>query len=133
MRHFLIFLITLYQKYISPHKGFNCAYACYHQDLSCSAMVKTMIAEHGLIAGWPMIQQQFLNCHLAYEALQQQDEEELRRRRRRRRRNQDKECFLTKDKCDCASNVGDCLPDLSCDCSLSAVRLKRESIHKNHS
>lgn len=116
MRHFFIFLITLYQKYLSPHKGFNCAYACYHHSLSCSAMVKNIIAEHGVIAGWPLIKQQFVNCHLAYQYLEterEKKERERRERSRRRNRPRQRECSKT-DKCDCALELGDCVPDLPC-------------------
>ena len=117
MRHFFIFLITLYQKYLSPHKGFSCAYACYHHSLSCSAMVKNIIAEHGVIAGWPLIKQQFLNCHLAYQLLEterEKQERERRERSRRRNRRPQRECFSRQDKCDCALELGDCVPDLPC-------------------
>ncbi|MDO9178456.1 MAG: membrane protein insertion efficiency factor YidD [Agitococcus sp.] len=127
MRHFFIFLITLYQKYISPHKGFKCAYACYHRSLSCSAMVKNIIAEHGVIAGWPMIKQQFANCHLAYQYLEterEKKERERRERSRRRNRPPQRECLSKKDKCDCALELGDCVPDLPCNSIIFNVNKK---------
>jgi len=141
MRHFLIFLITLYQKHLSPHKGFSCAYACYHRSLSCSAMVKNIIAEHGLITGWPMIKQQFADCHLAYQYLETEREKQERERRERRRRHgrpQRRECFSKKnqDRCDCASNASDCVPDLpcnGCDVSFWGFQSNKKSIQKTSS
>lgn len=171
MRHFFIFLITLYQKYISPYKGFRCAYAeftrrtttsalseaqmtfwhlqserisdncvndkksCYHKTLSCSGIIKNIIAEHGLLVGWPLIKQQFANCHLAYQTLE--TEREKRERQKRQRNRQPRSCLSKKnrDQCDCASDFGDCIPDLPCDgfdCSLLRFRLPKKSIHSSN-
>ena len=117
MRYFFIFLITLYQKYISPYKGFRCAYAACHDSKSCSAIIKNIIAEHGLLAGWPLIKQQFNNCHLAYQALETEREKRERQKRQRRGSRQPRSCLSKKkqDRCDCASNFSDCVPDLPCD------------------
>jgi len=126
MRHFFIFLITLYQKHLSPHKGFSCAYACYHHSISCSSMVKNIIAEHGVIAGWPLIKQQFKQCQTAYHLLINQDEEPPRR--------DEGSCYesLKKDTKDCAKeacgncDLSDCVPDLPCDgCDLNLLVFKR--------
>jgi hypothetical protein len=80
-------------------------------------MVKNIIAEHGVIAGWPLIKQQFANCHLAYQLLEterEKKERERRERSRRRNRPRQRECLSKKDKCDCALELGDCVPDLPC-------------------
>lgn len=132
MRHFFIFLITLYQKYLSPYKGFRCAYACYHHSLSCSARVKNIIAEHGLLAGWPLIKQQFKDCHLAYQALETEREKREREKRQRRRQGQQRDCLSKKnqDRCDCLSNFGDCIPDLSCDINPCNYHTFKKSIHQ---
>jgi hypothetical protein len=94
-------------------------------------MVKNIIAEHGLMTGWPMIKQQFSNCHLAYQLLEterEKQERERRERRRRRSRPQQRECLSKKDKCDCALELGDCIPDLPC--SSMAFKSYRKSIHQ---
>lgn len=128
MRHFFIFLISLYQKYISPYKGFRCAYGCYHQTKSCSAIIKNIIAEHGLLAGWPLIKQQFNNCHLAYQALE--TEREKREREKRERRLRREPCFTKKDKCDCSLNSLECLPELPCDANPCSYYIFKKSIHQ---
>ena len=108
MRAFCIFLIALYQKYISPYKGFRCAYGCYYHTKSCSAIIKHIIATQGLIAGWPLIRQQFVACRLAYEALQQDDNN---RNNRRRRPNRQRPCSR-RDACECSTDI---LPEVPCD------------------
>lgn len=100
MRHFFIFLITLYQRYISPYKGFRCAYAACHDSKSCSAIIKNIIAEHGLLAGWPLIKQQFANCQLAYQSLETEREKQERQKRQRRRQGQQRQCLSKKIKID---------------------------------
>lgn len=69
MRYFLILLITFYQRFISPYKGCRCAYGCYHPGLSCSGQVKRILAEYGVIDGWPLICQQFRLCRASYDFL----------------------------------------------------------------
>jgi putative component of membrane protein insertase Oxa1/YidC/SpoIIIJ protein YidD len=137
MRHVFIFLITLYQKYLSPHKGFNCAYACYHNSHSCSGAVKKIIAEYGLITGWPLIGKQFQDCRLAYEALQQDDDNSNRRNNRRRNRpNRRNNCSSAKKKCDVVDCIPDSIPDIPCDvipCDFLRVVAAKKSIHKNTS
>lgn len=137
MRHFFIFLITLYQKYLSPHKGFKCAYACYHNSLSCSGAVKKIIAEQGLISGWPLICKQFQDCRLAYDAMQQDDDNGNRRNNRRRNRpNQRNNCSSAKNKCDAVDCIPDSLPDIPCDsgpCDFLQSLSSKKSIHKNTS
>jgi len=63
--------INLYQKYISPYKGYRCAYGVYHQNGTCSGIIKSRIQEHGLIKAYPMIKGQFQACKVAYLALQE--------------------------------------------------------------
>lgn len=69
MRFFLILLISFYQRFISPCKGFHCAYGYYHHGVSCSGQVKLILRKHGVVAGWPLIRRQFWQCRQAYVAL----------------------------------------------------------------
>lgn len=136
MRPFFIFLITLYQKHLSPYKGFRCAYGCYHQTLSCSGMIKNIIAEHGVIAGWPLIKQQFAACRMAYESLQQQDDRNNRRNRRNNRRN-GPQPRRKDNKFDCYETVTDCtcdlIPDVPCDINPCNFYRPLKSIQENSS
>lgn len=58
-------LIAFYQKFISPKKGFRCAYGVLNNTHGCSGFVKKIINEKGLLAGRYEIRAQFENCRLA--------------------------------------------------------------------
>ncbi len=96
MRFIAVFLIVLYQRYISPYKGFRCAHALRNAGPSCSAAVRDIVERDGLWRGWPQIRRRFAECRAAARELQEEREE-----RKRRRRRQAEDC----DWCD----VG-CLP-----------------------
>ncbi|MEJ8851954.1 membrane protein insertion efficiency factor YidD [Variovorax rhizosphaerae] len=62
-------LIGVYQRYVSPYKGFCCAYSARTKRRSCSAYAKSIIERLGaeaLIAAMP---RQFARCKAAYLAL----------------------------------------------------------------
>jgi len=78
MRLIAIWGINLYQKYISPYKGYRCAYGVYHQNGTCSSIIKLHIQRHGVVKAYPMIINQFKACKDAYIVLQIRSEEESR-------------------------------------------------------
>lgn len=55
-------LIDVYQRRLSPHKGFDCAYGAITGGLSCSAAVADLIARQGLLGALPGVVQQFADC-----------------------------------------------------------------------
>lgn len=65
-----IFSIELYQKHISPHKGFCCAYGVYHDDLSCSAYAKDTISDLGVFRSIDKIRTRFKECKEASKYIQ---------------------------------------------------------------
>jgi putative component of membrane protein insertase Oxa1/YidC/SpoIIIJ protein YidD len=71
-------LITAYQKYLSPLKGFSCAHRVLHQGESCSQYVKRTILERGLSDALPQTRQRFRDCRSAYLTIlaSQSDSEE---------------------------------------------------------
>lgn len=62
-------LIELYQRYISPYKGYRCAHAVYHGDVSCSGAIKQSIATHGVIGTLPIVRWRFQDCRQAFKLL----------------------------------------------------------------
>ncbi len=56
--------ITLYQRWLSPFKGFRCAYAAFYGAESCSVAIAQIIREQGV--GSPAIAAQFTACRQAY-------------------------------------------------------------------
>ena len=69
MNSFAAFLITLYQKYLSPHKGFCCAHAALYGGDSCSQAVKMIILEQGLFGGYQNSRHRFKSCKKAHQDL----------------------------------------------------------------
>ena len=62
--------IDLYQKYISPNKGWKCAYAVAHVgELSCSEFGKVAIQNWGTVRGLNQLNDRFKGCGIAYAAL----------------------------------------------------------------
>ncbi|CAM4384906.1 membrane protein insertion efficiency factor YidD [Deinococcus marmoris] len=56
--------IVLYQRWLSPLKGFRCAHAAFYGGESCSVAIARIIGEQGL--GSPAITAQFAACRQAY-------------------------------------------------------------------
>ncbi len=50
-----------YQQFISPHKGYRCAYGVLY-GTSCSQFGEQAIRDYGLIGGLILLRQQFRDC-----------------------------------------------------------------------
>lgn len=71
-QHLALWAIRAYQRYLSPYKGFSCAYRVLTGRDSCSAYGYRVIARHGLIQGWALLQRRLHACgahHRAHLAL----------------------------------------------------------------
>ena len=101
----------MYQKYISPHKGFQCAHVYLYHEASCSEEVISIIRENGIIHSSSKINNRFKACRDAYLL----SSKEVNKRKRSRR---DVDC--------CNGDIGGCIsskescsfPDFPCDCSV---------------
>lgn len=58
-------LIFIYQKAISPVKGFSCAHRYRHGGLSCSEYVKQVVLRKGIVSGYTDIRSRFHACKSA--------------------------------------------------------------------
>ena len=76
------YLITLYQKYVSPHKGFRCAAGAYYGSATCSQAVKQIILQDGVVGGRARIRQQFLLCSAAARSIKEEDQVDPEEKRR---------------------------------------------------
>jgi putative component of membrane protein insertase Oxa1/YidC/SpoIIIJ protein YidD len=65
IRKFAVQLINGYQKYISPRKGFSCAYRKLLGGDSCSQYAKHIVAERGLLEAIPAMRIRFQGCKQA--------------------------------------------------------------------
>ena len=72
VRHVCVALISFYQRFVSPYKGFRCAYGVYHGHDTCSGIVKQIVLNEGLLGGWPKIRAQFDACRRAFVQLSDQ-------------------------------------------------------------
>ncbi len=65
-------LIRVYQQYLSPHKGFVCAYHVLYPDRhSCSEAIRLSVISDGLFKAWGKGKQQFADCAVASKILAQ--------------------------------------------------------------
>jgi len=61
--------IGFYQQYISPYKGFRCAYHVHTGHLSCSAYARIIVKKRGVFALFTAMPRQFNRCKAAYLAI----------------------------------------------------------------
>lgn len=54
-----------YQRYLSPRKGFNCAYLVARGEDSCSGVIRNIVAERGVLRGVVPTMIQFAACYQA--------------------------------------------------------------------
>jgi putative component of membrane protein insertase Oxa1/YidC/SpoIIIJ protein YidD len=64
--------IAIYQRYISPRKGWRCAYSVLHGGTGCSGYVQREIRENGWRAARRAAKKRFRECKLAGQMLRTQ-------------------------------------------------------------
>lgn len=69
VRNLLILCIHWYQKYLSPRKGYSCAYRSLHHGESCSCYVKNILTEQNLLKSISLAKQRFSECAQAEKIL----------------------------------------------------------------
>lgn len=62
MRELALAAIGVYQRYMSPYKGFCCAWRAHTGGASCSALGARVIRRHGLLAGGVLLRQRMRRC-----------------------------------------------------------------------
>lgn len=118
-----LLFISLYQRYLSPLKGYRCAYASLHGGHSCSTAVKNIVADKGVFSGYADIRHQFEQCTLAYHEVQETE------KKKKQKKQEDKGDCSCVDVIDCVpmpsckgkssgGRADGCdIPDLPCDCN----------------
>jgi uncharacterized protein len=66
MRLFVLALIRLYQRYLSPYKGFGCAYRVHTGRASCSVLGYRAVRHHGVLAGLGLTRRRTALCAVAH-------------------------------------------------------------------
>src|SRR5688572_21138457 len=57
--------ITLYQRHLSPRKGFSCAHRVYHGGASCSEFARQVVLRVGVLPAVPQVLRRFNECKQA--------------------------------------------------------------------
>ncbi len=118
-----------YQRWLSPRKGYRCAYGALHGGTGCSGFAKAVIQREGLWRAVPLVRARFADCAAAAVTLQSRaargdDGQEDERRADRRACCLDMACAVP-DGMSCLRGCGDgaektdCTPgcgDASCGC-----------------
>ena len=97
--------INLYQRYLSPHKGYCCAHRVYTGEDSCSQYAKVAIAEHGLFSAFPLIREQFDRCSFAAQELKDKH-----KKKSKNNGNTCNECIPSCDAFSTCNDIGNCHP-----------------------
>ena len=69
-----LWLIGVYQRHLSPRKGYACAYRVLHGGTGCSGFAKQAIGSHGTIRALPLIRARFAGCRDAAVSLRKEKE-----------------------------------------------------------
>lgn len=66
VQHVALNAIRAYQRFVSPHKGFLCAYAVHTGRCGCSELGYRAIQRYGLAKGWEVLRLRMALCGVAY-------------------------------------------------------------------
>ena len=105
-------LISIYQRFISPYKGFRCGYASLQGTCSCSNYAQKAIAKYGARMGWHLAQDRLKRCGEAVARYQQRLKKghiHIKNSKRSAKGKTEDYCDLPCYVCDCAgllSNLG---------------------------
>ena len=66
MKSIALLAIVAYQRYVSPHKGFCCAYRVYTGNQSCSVLGYRAIRMYGVWPGLAILRRRFDRCAGAF-------------------------------------------------------------------
>ena len=83
--------IEFYQRNLSKNKGYSCAYAAYHSDISCSAYGKAQVDQNGVLIGALKTIQRLKECRFASQKIKEK-RKELKTKAQRSFKDNRKEC-----------------------------------------
>ena len=66
LRSLALFAIRLYQRYLSPRKGFSCAYRLVYGGCGCSGVGYRLIRRYGVFSGCRLLRLRLAHCRFAY-------------------------------------------------------------------
>ena len=66
MKTAALFAINVYQRYLSPYKGYHCAYHVHTGCATCSRLGFRAIRRYGVVAGIALLRERLERCGIAY-------------------------------------------------------------------
>jgi putative component of membrane protein insertase Oxa1/YidC/SpoIIIJ protein YidD len=108
MRALVAGAITLYQRHLSPRKGFCCAHRQWYGRESCSEHIKAGVLSHGVLALFSIARKRFADCREAHHVLKTVERKETKPKERSQ-----ESCFLPIGGEDLACIACECLPDIA--------------------
>jgi putative component of membrane protein insertase Oxa1/YidC/SpoIIIJ protein YidD len=66
LRKIVLAAIRAYQRFLSPHKGYRCAYRAHTARPSCSALGYRAVRMHGIGAGLALLRERLFLCSVAH-------------------------------------------------------------------
>jgi len=111
---FLLLAIRFYQRYLSPYKGFDCAYRVLHQEQSCSSYFQTCVERENLSRALTSLQKRLLDCHQAHIILQT-NASNRRRQQNKKQRQRNSGCLENNNCIGCGDLTDSSLLFLACD------------------
>lgn len=66
LRALALAAIRAYQRWVSPHKGFACAWRVHTGRASCSQLAARAVRRYGVWGGWVLLRQRLHLCGVAY-------------------------------------------------------------------
>jgi uncharacterized protein len=70
MKKPVLLAIIAYQRYVSPYKGFHCAFHAHTGRETCSGYGYRVFARYGTVRGWGLLRRRFGACSAAAQVLQ---------------------------------------------------------------
>lgn len=61
----ILLAIVAYQRFISPYKGFRCAFHAHTGRGTCSGYGYRVFARYGSVRGWRLLRRRFADCRVA--------------------------------------------------------------------
>lgn len=105
---FLLALIGVYQRRISPRKGWRCAHSALHAGPGCSGFARQMLELNGWRVAAPLVRARFRECKAAAHQLRAARIAAITPTPRRRPSNP--ACLPDPDCLCCAADAVDCAP-----------------------
>lgn len=61
----ILLAIVAYQRFVSPYKGFRCAFHAHTGRGTCSGYGYRVFARYGSVRGWRLLRRRFADCRVA--------------------------------------------------------------------